>query len=99
MRPKNCKNCGAPLHGDVCEYCGTEYREDRPPEVVFVYGGGGGCGGNGGAGGSGGPRGFHQKGYMDITGRWYNDPSQSAIVHFAEEYAEQERLARSSHKK
>ncbi len=21
----NCKNCGAPLHGSKCEYCGTEY--------------------------------------------------------------------------
>lgn len=21
----NCKNCGAPLHGDKCEYCGTWY--------------------------------------------------------------------------
>ena len=20
----NCKNCGAPLHGGKCEYCGTE---------------------------------------------------------------------------
>lgn len=24
----NCKNCGAPLHGTKCEYCGTEYSED-----------------------------------------------------------------------
>ena len=22
----NCVNCGAPLHGNKCEYCGTEYR-------------------------------------------------------------------------
>lgn len=22
----NCKNCGAPLHGLKCEYCGTEYH-------------------------------------------------------------------------
>lgn len=22
----NCVNCGAPLHGNVCEYCGTEYN-------------------------------------------------------------------------
>ena len=21
----NCKNCGAPLHNNKCEYCGTEY--------------------------------------------------------------------------
>lgn len=25
----NCKNCGAPLHGSVCEYCGTVYRENQ----------------------------------------------------------------------
>lgn len=24
----NCINCGAPLHGNVCAYCGTEYNED-----------------------------------------------------------------------
>jgi predicted RNA-binding protein with PUA domain len=23
----NCKNCGAPLHGNKCEYCGTEYSD------------------------------------------------------------------------
>ena len=22
----NCVNCGAPLHGSKCEYCGTEYN-------------------------------------------------------------------------
>lgn len=22
----NCINCGAPLHGNKCEYCGTEYN-------------------------------------------------------------------------
>lgn len=25
--PTNCRNCGAPLHGSVCEYCGTVYGE------------------------------------------------------------------------
>lgn len=25
LRVINCKNCGAPLHGSICEYCGTEY--------------------------------------------------------------------------
>lgn len=25
----NCKNCGAPLRGQVCEYCGTVYGEGR----------------------------------------------------------------------
>lgn len=26
-KPKvsTCKNCGAPVHNNVCEYCGTEY--------------------------------------------------------------------------
>ena len=23
----NCPNCGAPVHGDVCEYCGTIIAE------------------------------------------------------------------------
>lgn len=27
MHPTNCRNCGAPIHGSVCEYCGTEYGE------------------------------------------------------------------------
>lgn len=36
-RPKseqltNCKNCGAPLHGSRCEYCGTEYG----PEPMLI---------------------------------------------------------------
>lgn len=26
---KNCINCGAPLHGRECEYCGTEYGDNR----------------------------------------------------------------------
>lgn len=24
----NCINCGAPLHGNKCQYCGTEYNEN-----------------------------------------------------------------------
>lgn len=28
MIPTNCHNCGAPLHGYKCEYCGTEYSAD-----------------------------------------------------------------------
>ena len=24
----NCPNCGAPVSGSVCEYCGTKFRED-----------------------------------------------------------------------
>lgn len=30
----NCINCGAILHGDKCEYCGTEYN-DRGIHVEF----------------------------------------------------------------
>lgn len=25
-KPKMCTQCGASLHGNICEYCGTEYR-------------------------------------------------------------------------
>lgn len=25
----NCVNCGAPLHGEKCGYCGTEYKDGR----------------------------------------------------------------------
>ena len=24
-RVTTCKNCGAPVHNNICEYCGTEY--------------------------------------------------------------------------
>lgn len=30
----NCINCGAILHGDKCEYCGTEYNH-RGIEATF----------------------------------------------------------------
>nr|DAG69228.1 MAG TPA: alpha-aminoadipate carrier protein [Caudoviricetes sp.] len=25
----NCVNCGAPLHGSTCEYCGTRYAGNK----------------------------------------------------------------------
>ena len=25
LRVSTCKNCGAPVHNNTCEYCGTEY--------------------------------------------------------------------------
>lgn len=25
----NCVNCGAPLQGNVCSYCGTRYRDGK----------------------------------------------------------------------
>ena len=30
----NCKNCGAPLTGCECEYCGTRYES---PERIILY--------------------------------------------------------------
>ena len=27
--PTNCKNCGAVLHNNICEYCGTDNKEER----------------------------------------------------------------------
>ena len=29
----NCLNCGAPLHGDVCKYCGTTYYDFSSMEI------------------------------------------------------------------
>lgn len=37
----NCPNCGAPITGPVCEYCGTRHdmgvtiRFDPPPQLLF----------------------------------------------------------------
>lgn len=37
----NCPNCGAPITGSVCEYCGTRHdmgvtiRFDPPPQLLF----------------------------------------------------------------
>lgn len=33
----NCKNCGAPLHGSKCDYCGTEYEEHITSIRVETY--------------------------------------------------------------
>lgn len=42
MEMTNCVNCGAPLHGNICEYCGTEYGQkhadiDSHKEDVDVW--------------------------------------------------------------
>lgn len=29
-----CKNCGAPLHGYKCDYCGTEYERPTPTYTI-----------------------------------------------------------------
>lgn len=35
----NCVNCGAPLHGNICEYCGTEYnlKLENEDSVKDIY--------------------------------------------------------------
>ena len=38
MRLTNCVNCGAPLHGNKCEYCGTEYTADDGITAKFADG-------------------------------------------------------------
>lgn len=35
MKIKNCFNCGAPLHGSRCDYCGTECNENGSVIAVF----------------------------------------------------------------
>lgn len=32
----NCKNCGAPVHGYKCDYCGTEYPELRYSAPIVI---------------------------------------------------------------
>lgn len=32
---RNCINCGAPLRGRKCDYCGTEYTEDGNIQAEF----------------------------------------------------------------
>ena len=29
MPDSNCRNCGAPVKGNRCEYCGTEYPDTK----------------------------------------------------------------------
>lgn len=33
---RTCVNCGASVHGNCCEYCGTEYR--TIPKIIFERG-------------------------------------------------------------
>ena len=35
---QNCKNCGAILTGNKCEYCGTVYGDNQEPEVYLDLG-------------------------------------------------------------
>lgn len=32
----NCLNCGAPLSGSVCQYCGTSYGDESAPMSVVI---------------------------------------------------------------
>lgn len=33
MKPTNCPNCGAPLKGGKCEYCGTETQNMSKSDI------------------------------------------------------------------
>lgn len=33
MKQTNCINCGAPLHNEKCDYCGTEYHLDNNGQI------------------------------------------------------------------
>ena len=32
----NCLNCGAPIFGSVCQYCGTDYGGERAPMSITI---------------------------------------------------------------
>ena len=32
----SCLNCGAPLSGPVCQYCGTSYGDERAPMSITI---------------------------------------------------------------
>ena len=29
-----CKNCGRPINGNICDYCGTDYRTDEEKKEI-----------------------------------------------------------------
>lgn len=33
VKAKTCINCGAPLHSNICDYCGTEYEIDDEEQI------------------------------------------------------------------
>lgn len=38
MKPTNCPNCGAVLKNGKCEYCGTDFIEEKEDcEVIEIY--------------------------------------------------------------
>lgn len=37
MKPTNCPNCGAPLKGGKCEYCGTEITPTTSANEISNY--------------------------------------------------------------
>lgn len=45
MKPVNCPNCGAPITGQSCEYCGTRLEDilrlasGKPVTITFELGG------------------------------------------------------------
>lgn len=37
MEPTNCPNCGAPIKGGRCEYCGTEFVQELKGEDLVKF--------------------------------------------------------------
>lgn len=37
MRDTNCRNCGAPVKGNRCEYCGTEYGDESKARESYIH--------------------------------------------------------------
>lgn len=39
MPDTNCRNCGAPIKGNRCEYCGTEYPDKYESYITMTASG------------------------------------------------------------
>ena len=37
LSPRTCPNCGAPVSGSVCEYCGSVFEKQGNPEIIGQY--------------------------------------------------------------
>lgn len=37
LSPRTCPNCGAPVSGSMCEYCGSVFEKQEKPEIIGQY--------------------------------------------------------------
>lgn len=37
LSPRTCPNCGAPVSGSVCEYCGSVFEKQEKPQIIGQY--------------------------------------------------------------